>query len=142
MYGSLDISTSGMVAQRVRMAAIAANIAGRESPIDENGNFAPFRERLVMMAPGDPQAATAQGKAMGVHVTQVVESSAELPLKWDPGNPYAEKSGPNTGYVRASNVDLFKQTVDSMDATRSYEANVAAAEATKAMTAAALRLLA
>ena len=142
MYGSLDISTSGMIAQRTRLTAITANIANKDAQFDAQGNFSPYRERNVMFAAGNPAATTRTGHALGVHVADITESQAEFQLKFDPGNPYAFKEGPKRGYVPTSNVDMFKQNVDMLDATRAYEANIAAAEASKLMTSTALRLLA
>ncbi len=136
MYGTLDISTSGMIAQRTRLTAIAANISNRDAIYDANNNFSPYRERIVMMAPGDGKGGP------GVHVSEIALSQAEFNMKWEPGHPYAIKEGPKAGYLQTSNVDMMKQNVDLMEATRAYEANIAAAEASKMMTTAALRLLA
>lgn len=136
MYGTLDISTSGMIAQRTRLTAIAANIANKDALFDANNSFSPYRERIVMMAPGDGKG------GLGVHVSEIAMSQAEFNLKWDPGHPFAIKEGPKAGYLQTSNVDPIKQNVDLMEATRAYEANIAAAEASKMMTTAALRLLA
>lgn len=136
MYGSLDISTSGMMAQRTRLTAIAANIANKDALFDAQHNFSPYRERETMFAVGAP------GGGPGVHVSEITQSQAEFPLKWDPGHPNAFKDGPKKGYLATPNVDMMKQMVDQMDAGRAYEANIAAAESTKMMTSAALRLLA
>lgn len=141
MYGALDISTSGMIAQRTRIATIASNLANKDAMFDANGNFAPYREKEVMFAAGNPAARTEDGQALGVHVADISESPAEFNLKFDPGNPYAFKDGPKKGYVPTSNVDVFKQNVELMEATRAYEANVTAAEATKTINTTVLRLL-
>lgn len=143
MYGALDISVSGLVAQRVRMDAIAANIASREAYTrDADGNPQPFRRRMVMFAPGDPSAATPRARALGVHVADIAVSSAPPSLRWDPEHPFAFKSGPRAGYVPVSDVDPVFESINAMEAQRAYEANVAAAEATKSMLAQALRLIA
>ncbi len=143
MYGSLDISVSALIAQRARMDSIAANIAGRESfTIDSDGRHQPYMRRQVIFAPGDPAANTAQGRALGVHVSQVLVSDAQPTLRWDPAHPFAYKDGPQAGYVPVSDVDPLYETVNAMEAARAYEANIAAAEATKSMMAQALRLIA
>jgi flagellar basal-body rod protein FlgC len=64
------------------------------------------------------------------------------PGEWDPSSPYAFKDGPFKGYVARTNVNTVTETVNAMEAVRAYEANVMAAEATKQMFAAALRLIA
>ncbi len=142
MYGSLDISTSGMIAQRIRLETIASNIANKDVLVDENGQISPYRRRISMMAPGDPSAKTGEGRAMGVHIASIEEDESPLELKWDPTNPYAYKTGPNAGYVPSSNVSTVIEQINAVEAARAYEANVAAAEVTKALTAQALRLLA
>lgn len=142
MYGALDISTSGMIAQRTRIDAITANIANKETILDSKGNVNPYRARIVHFAPGDPTAKSAEGRKSGVHVSKIEIDQSPLNWKWDPGSVYAVKSGPKTGYVPQSNVNPVFEQMNAMEAARAYEANVVAAEATKAMTAQALRLLA
>ncbi len=142
MYGTLDVSTSGMIAQRMRLTAVAANIAGKDAILDEHGNVNPYRARRVMLAPGDPTATSEEGRAMGVHVAQVEIDQSPFQLRYDPGSPFAYRDGPHAGYVPESNVNVVVETLNAMEASRAYEANVAAAEATKSMLANALRLLA
>jgi flagellar basal-body rod protein FlgC len=141
MFGSLDISTSGMIAQRERMASIAANIANRNTVLDADGNVNPYRRRMVHFAPGDPSASTAQGRSMGVHVAKIEIDQSDFNYEWDPTNPYAFKSGPRAGYVPSPNVNSVVEQINAMEASRAYEANVVAAEATKTMLAQALRIL-
>lgn len=138
MYGSLDISTSGMVAERARFASIAANIANRDTLVDSEGKYNPYRRRQVMFAPGDPSASTASGRRLGVHVSQVMINEDALIEKHDPNHPFADERG----YVRVPDINPIVEQLNAMEAVRSYEANVQAAEATKSMLNAALRLLA
>jgi len=142
MYGSLDISTSGMTVQRARMAAIAANIANRSTILDEKGNVNPYRARQVVFAPGDPQASSPEGRQLGVHVAGIKIDQGEFNYRWDPTNPYAIQKGDKRGYVPEPNVNPVIEQLNAMEASRAYEANVVAAETTKQMMAQALRLLA
>ena len=142
MYGALEISTSGMIAQRARIEAAAANIANADTILDSSGKVNPYRARIVHFAAGDPTARTAEGKRMGVHVSKIELDKGGFNLKWDPDSPYAYTSGPNSGYVPMPNVNPVWEQINAMEAARAYEANAMAAEATKAMTAQALRLLA
>ncbi|MBK9189276.1 MAG: flagellar basal body rod protein FlgC [Phycisphaerales bacterium] len=139
MYGSLDISTSGMIASRTWLTAISANLANRNS-INEDGT--PYRARLVQFASGNPDALSPAGREGGVHVSSIIESDAPFNMRFDPGDPRAIKSGPNTGYVLESNVNPVIEQINAVQASRAYEANLAAAEATKTMFAQALRLIA
>jgi flagellar basal-body rod protein FlgC len=142
MYGSLDISTSGMIAQRTRLDAIAANLANKDAILDSSGKVNPYRRRQVLFAPGDPSARTAEGRSMGVHVAQIQINQDAVRLKHDPSNPYAFKDGPNAGYVPVPDIDAVTEQINGMEAMRAYEANVVAAEASKTMMAQALRLIA
>ncbi len=134
MFGALDISASALVAQRTRMEVIAANMANRDAIEDANGNYAPFRRRIAVFAPGDP----ATGKHEGVHISDILLDSSPLRAKWEPGHKHADAKG----YVYYPNIDPAMEMVNALEATRAYEANITAAEATKSMIQSALRLMA
>lgn len=142
MYGSLDISTSGMIAQRIRLTSIAANIANKDAILDENGAVNPYRRRQVMFSPGNPGAGSREGRALGVHVSEIVADQDAVRWAWDPDNPLANTDGPRKGYVPTPDINTVVEQVNAMEASRAYEANVVAAEASKTMLAQALRLLA
>ena len=74
MYGSLDISTSGMIAQRTRMQVIAANLANANTLQNTQGEYDPYRRRAAMLAPsGDP------GNPQGVRVAEIeIEQSGSV----------------------------------------------------------------
>lgn len=141
MYGALDISVSGMIAQRTRMDVIAANIANSEATRDAKGNLSPYKRRTVHLAPGDPAARNPAGRALGVHVAEIGQSDS-VRKRWDPNSPDAQQQGPDTGFVLLPDVDSTTEQVNSLVAQRAYEANIAAAEAAKSMMAQALRLIA
>ena len=69
-----------------------------------------------------------------MRVVGIIEDDRELKRVYNPGHPDADAQG----YVNYPNVDLLKETVDSMSATRSYEANVTALNAMKVMAQKAL----
>jgi flagellar basal-body rod protein FlgC len=138
MWGALDIPTSGMVAQRMRLETIASNIANRNAILDSQGNYNPYRMRAVEFAPGDPSASSSAGRGLGVHVAEIAIREDALRPKYDPTSPYAD----GAGYVMVPDIDPITEQVNAMEATRAYEANVAAAEAVKSTMAQALRLLA
>lgn len=143
MYGSLDISVSGMVAQRSRMDTIAANLANRETILDVNGEPNPYRRRIPVFQTGNPMASTREGRALGVHVGSIEIDQSEFRKQFDPHSPYAKPVGhPDAGYVYYPNIDSVTENISAIEAVRAYEANVAAAEATKTMMAQALRLIA
>lgn len=143
MFGSLDISASGMIAQRMRMDVLSANIANANTVLNESGQVDPYRRRIPLMAPGNPSAGSAQGRSFGVHLAEVALDQAPPAVReFDPNSPLAYTSGPFKGYVAATNINTTFEQINEMEAMRAYEANLAAAEATKQMAQAALRLLA
>lgn len=135
MFGSLDISASALVAQRTRLETIAANLANMNSIYDAQGNVNPYRRRFTVFAPGDPST----GSEQGVHVEKILLDPAPFRKQWDPGHP-ADVDG--DGYVEYPNIDSTMETVNAIEAQRAYQANITAAEATKQMIQASLRLLA
>jgi flagellar basal-body rod protein FlgC len=144
MYGALDISVSGLVAQRTRMTAIAANIANADAIIDPvTGELSPYRARQVHFAPVGGADGFGNPHLGGVEIAEITEDQGDFNLVWDPDHPYAYPDGhPNAGFVPYPNVNPVVEQINAMSASRSYEANLAAADATKSMMAAALRLLA
>ncbi len=142
MYGNLEVSVSGLVAQRTRLNTIAANIANRDAILDADGNYNPYRRRFTIFEAGNPNATSDDRRSQGVHVSSIELDQSELLKRWEPGSPYAQPPGtPDAGYVYYPNIDTATEMVDGLDAQRAYEANIAAAEATKAIVAQALRLL-
>ncbi|MEO0476486.1 MAG: flagellar basal body rod protein FlgC [Planctomycetota bacterium] len=133
MFGALDTSTSALVAQRTRMNAISANLANRGANFDANGENNPFQRRIAILAPGDP----ATGNPAGVHVKEIMLDQ-NYQKKYDPTNEHADEDG----YIKTTNIDPMMEQVNALEASRAYEANIAAAEATKSMIQTSLRLLA
>lgn len=134
MFGALDISTSGLIAHRTRLDTISANIANARSIINaETGAYEPYQRRIATLAAGDP----ASGLSQGVHVASILIDPAPLRLEYDPFSPFANADG----YVGYPNVNPVIEQMNAMEAARSYEANIAAAEATKSMMSVALQLL-
>jgi flagellar basal-body rod protein FlgC len=134
MYGSLDVSTSGLIAQRTRLAVSALNIANQQTILNADGEYEPFRRRIPMLASGDP----ASGSPQGVHVAAITLDDAPLMPKYEPGSPFADEEG----YVRYPNISPVVEQLNAMEAMRAYEANIAAVEATKSMMSVALEMLA
>ncbi|MFO0828883.1 MAG: flagellar basal body rod protein FlgC [Phycisphaerales bacterium] len=132
MNGLLDISTSALVAQRTRLDAIAANLAIADVGGNPNGPVKPPSIREVLFAEGDPTT----GSSEGVHVADIRERKAYTP-RFQPKHPYADAQG----YVWYPDVNPVEQQVNMMMAARSYEANIAAIEATKSMINSAMEIL-
>ena len=139
MLNALDISASGLVAQRTRMDAISSNIANMSATRDENGELSPYQARFVILET-DTDLQTSSG-GIGVKVKSVEKETIEPTYKYEPYHPHAIKEGPKQGYVAYPSVNLNAEFVDAMLATRAYEANVGMMEITKGMAQQALRIL-
>ncbi len=139
MFPSLDISTSALVAQRVRMDAISGNLANISTTHNEDGEPAPYQARFVIFQT-DPSVGTAG--APGVRVSSVETEEAEPLWKYQPGHPDAVKEGPHAGYVAYPNINMMTEMTDAMEAARAYEANLGAIEIAKDLQHQTLRILA
>jgi len=136
MFGSLDISTSALVAQRIRMDTIAGNLANAHATRRSDGMPGPYKRHVAIFEASD-------GKGMpGVHVREIQEDPSPGKLVFQPWHPDAIQSGEKAGYVEYPNVDESTEMIDAMLASRAYEANIAAIDVTKSMISSSLRLLA
>ncbi len=137
---SLNISGTGMTAQRVRLDVAAENIANVETTRTEAGG--PYRRKLVVLQAKNNSfhdvLTTVAGKNVqtnaGVQATAIIDDETELKAVYDPEHPDANEDG----YVMMPNIDMVKEMTDSMAATRSYEANITAYNAVKLMAQKAL----
>ena len=146
MYAALGISATGLAAERLRMDVIANNLANADST---NGVGDAYHRKAVTMAqaPGGAQFALPRPAGIestdgaadmhGVAVTGIVEDTSPLRKVYEPGHPDADAKG----YVTRPNVDAVTEMTDMVAATRAFEANVTAFEATKSMAKDALRII-
>jgi flagellar basal-body rod protein FlgC len=138
---AMDISASALTAQRMRMDIISENIANANTTRTASGE--PYQRRVAVLQQKQGDAFStyldnAQNATMGsgVEVAEIVTDTSPYTLEYDPTNPDADADG----YVRLPNVDEVKEMIDMMSATRSYEANVTALNATKGMAMKALEI--
>lgn len=134
MYGALDVSTSALVAHRTRLEIISANVANADSLANANGEYDPYRRRFAILAPGDPKT----GSGMGVHVKTIELDQGPLMPKYEPNHKFADAEGK----VYYPNVSTVIENMNAMEASRAYDANIAALEATKSMISVALQMIA
>ena len=147
MYGALSTSTSGLIAQRTRVDVASANLANVSSPVDPNGDLDDFRRRIPILAPVTSGGIGGAQRLDGVEVTKIALDQGPFRPLWDPDHPMAFKEddperGFEAGYVYYPNTDWPTEIMNANEAARVYEANIAAAEATKTMLAQALQLIA
>ncbi|WP_306588236.1 flagellar basal body rod protein FlgC [Hafnia paralvei] len=123
MLNIFDISGSALAAQSQRMNVAASNMANADSVTGPDGE--PYRAKQVVF---EVQAAPGQ-ETGGVKVSQLVDDPSPERLVYQPGNPLADAKG----YVRMTNVDVVGEMVNSIAASRSYQANVEVLNTTKSL---------
>jgi flagellar basal-body rod protein FlgC len=137
MFGTFDISASALSAQRVRLETIASNLANWNSPESThstNGKPIPYRRLFPVF-----QAQRMANGGIGVAVKSIEEDSSPFFEKNEPWNTHLADAN---GNVKYPNVDLATESVNALETTRAYEANITAIETTKSMMNATLRVLA
>jgi len=135
--GALDISATGLAAQRKRMDIVAENLANVETTRTAAGG--PYRRKLVVFgaeAPGDFASSLESEQLSTVRVLGVTESEEPTRLVHHPAHPDANREG----YVAFPNVNPVTEMMDLLAATRAYEANVTAVQAAKSMASKALEI--
>jgi flagellar basal-body rod protein FlgC len=142
MFHSMNTTASALTAQRLRMDVISSNVANQDTTRGKfvNGKWQPYKRKMVVLQPNQDGFSSYLNKAFGidggnstgsgVKVSRIIEDT-KTPTKmvYDPTHPDANADG----YVEMPNVDPLRETVDLLSATRSYEANVTAFNASKAM---------
>jgi flagellar basal-body rod protein FlgC len=146
LSNSFDISSSALTAQRLRMDVISSNIANADTTRTKlvNGKWIPYARKIVTMEPKAENSPFAKildsnmrdSTGEGVKVTKIFDDSAPFKQVYNPSHPDADENG----FVLMPNVDILKEMVDMISATRSYEANVTALNASKAMITKALEI--
>ena len=147
LFDALNISGSGLSAERLRMDVTAENLANAQSTQGADGQ--PYRRKEVVLQQADGAGfdgalrtamGGAQGSASGARGVQVVgiaEDQTPNRQIYDPGHPDANAQG----YVEMPNVDSVTEMVDLISASRAYEANVTAMQTAKQMFVKTLDLL-
>ena len=143
MFSAFDVTASGLTAQRLRMDVISENVANANTTRTEDGT--PYRRKIVTFQQKNPQQTFSQVlhnvssgySGSGVKVSQIFEdTTTEMNMVYDPSHPDADENG----YVRYPNVNTVTEMTNLIDASRAYEANTTAFNASKSMVQAALKI--
>ena len=159
LFGAIDISASGLTAQRLRMDLIANNIANinttRTGEVTPAGNPIPYSRQVATFVPRPPETpfASVLGETLGgqnvgngvqvASIAQISDAQDPFRLEYQPDSPDAAKVaelGLPVGYVRQPNVNIVTEMVDMISASRAYEANVTALNVSKTMASKALEI--
>jgi flagellar basal-body rod protein FlgC len=136
------ISSSGMAAQRMRLNTISTNMANVNTTRTPEGG--PYRRKDVVFE-SMPEvknfgeilgAHSPQADMQRVQVTDVISDRGKPLLKYEPDHPDANPEG----YVAYPNINMMEETTNMIQATRAYEANVQALQASKDMALSALEI--
>ncbi len=140
----MDVCASGMTAQWMRMDIVSENITNANTTRTENGEA--YRRKMVVLEPQQErknfskylseEKLRQQDAVGGVKVTEIVEDERPFRRVYDPTHPDADQEG----YVNMPNVDILKETIDAMSASRAYEASLTAFNVFKSMAAKALEI--
>ncbi len=144
IFSGMNINASGMSAQRLRMDVISENIANANTTRTKEGG--PYIRKNVVLTEKVSVAntfdqvlnRTISGVGNGVKATAITkDTDTDLNLVYDPSHPDADENG----YVLYPNVNVVTEMTDLIDATRSFEANATAFEASKNVASTGLRLM-
>jgi len=141
MMAGLKASFSGLNAQKMRMNIIASNLANVNTTRTPEGG--PYRRKEAIFAAQpriDSFEALLRGRLQDgireARVIDIVNDPQGTRLEYDPNHPDANAQG----FVTLPNINLMREMVDLMLASRSYEANVTAINALKEMALRALQI--
>jgi len=142
-FKSINVSATGLTAERLRMDLISKNIANSDTTRTSAGT--PYRRQMAVFREQEANTPFAsvleaeKGKnasGNGVEVVRIVEDQSPFKKIHNPGHPDADEEG----YVLMPNVDVVTEMVNLISASRGYEANVTALNASKSMAAKALEI--
>ncbi|MCA9492168.1 MAG: flagellar basal body rod protein FlgC [Myxococcales bacterium] len=126
---TLNITASGLAAQRTRLQTISSNLANSNTTRTEEGGAYKRKSPVFASQVVDPFGDMLDQQLAEVQVTRTVEDEKPGPIVYDPDHPDADANG----MVQLPNVDVLSEMVDLMNTTRSYEANTKVLEATRDM---------
>ena len=140
-FKAMDIASSGLAAQRLRMNVLSANLANAQSTRGDEGG--PYRRRDVVFTalPTGEKFEDFLDRPQGtelkkVQVTEIHKDPRPPRRVYDPGHPDADQAG----YVSLPNVEVMTEMVNMITATRAFEANATAIDDAKQMALKALEI--
>jgi flagellar basal-body rod protein FlgC len=136
IFGSFEISASGLHVQRKRMDVIASNLANMETTRTDKG--VPYRRKMIVLGaePVEDFDTLFQHRLEAATIDEVVEDQSPFVQVHDPAHPDADEEGS----VLKPNVDLVVEMTNLLMARRVFEANVTAMKTTRQMVLKALEI--
>ena len=134
LFNVMDIASSGMSAQNVRLNTTASNVANANSV--SSSYETTYKARHPVFAAEMQRATEELTAGTKVQVLGVVESQKPLQIEYSPGHPMADENG----YIYKPNVNIVEEMADMMSASKAYETNVQVTDTTKRIFRNVLRL--
>jgi flagellar basal-body rod protein FlgC len=134
LFNVMDIASTGMSAQSVRLNTTASNVANANSVSSSYEQT--YKARHPVFGAQLQRATEDQGVGSRVAVLGIVESQKPLQIQYSPGHPMADENG----YIYKPNVNIVEEMADMMSASKAYETNVQVADTTKRIFRNVLRL--
>jgi len=135
LFKSMNISASGMTAERFRLNVISQNLANSDTTRTENGD--PYRRKIVTFKEIlNKEVGSSNEDFGGVRVNSIKEDQSPFKLVYNPDHPDANEEG----YVRMPNVNVLNEMIDMMSAQRAYDTNAAVVNSAKSMYNSALNI--
>ncbi|MFT3865948.1 MAG: flagellar basal body rod protein FlgC [Solirubrobacterales bacterium] len=143
IFSALNISASGLTAQRLRMDVSSANLANADTTKTAEGG--PYKAQTVVLQEsagsdtfaGNLAGALGGNEPAGVEVAAIVDDADPTKQVYEPENPEANAQG----YVTMPNINPVTEMTDLIDASRSYQADVTAMQTTKSVMQKTIELL-
>jgi flagellar basal-body rod protein FlgC len=142
LFTAMEVAASGLGAERIRMNALASNLANARTTRTQDGG-GPYKrvdpvfeavpiEKRIAEVQRDP----AQGGVYMVDVPFIKQDPKEPQLIYDPQHPDADARG----FVSLPNVNVVEEMVNLITASRSYESGVTVMQTLKSMAQSALNI--
>lgn len=141
-FNSINVSATGLTAERLRMDLISENIANANTTRTPSGG--PYRRKVAIFRAQEPNSfeqllSQAKGSSLlgnGVEVAGIAEDQSPFKKEYNPNHPDADE----LGYVSLPNVEIVNEMINLISASRAYEANITSVNTTKAMAMKALEI--
>ncbi len=141
-FNSINVSASGLTAERLRMDLISENIANAN--VTRTASGTPYRRKVAVFRSQEANSFqqllnAASGNSTvgnGVEIAGIVEDQSDFKKEYNPNHPDADENG----YVNMPNVEVVNEMINLISASRAYEANITAVNTTKTMAMKALEI--
>ncbi|HCW53424.1 MAG TPA: flagellar basal body rod protein FlgC [Clostridium sp.] len=131
-FSSMQITATGLAAERLRMDTISSNMANASTTRNAQGEKSPYVRKIAVFQ----EALDSKKQMAGVKAIGIENDESPLRKEYNPNHPDADEDG----YVTMPNVNVLNEMADMMVASRSYEANVDTFNALKSMFSKALEI--